>query len=313
MTSISDIVGLDPFEFEELVSDIWESKGYVTTVRKKSGDRGVDVEAEKGGYKEIIQAKCYSENNKIGSQLVREYATLYQQIPTANEVIIVTSSSFTKEAKRLADDLNVKIIDGNQLIKQIQEYSVEIEPSKSNNSTQSSGATGGMSYSERKEKAKELSRNSMGDISARRMTLSGSGNSDFSGGDNGSSPVETFVNGRGELDLKRINHQPHYVLTNRSKGLSDIYCQGECAMWITDQGIHWFLSKVKSSDKVTEYWKFLPSNIVKEVEYREGIFKNRVIINSRDEEFDFFVNTSDPAEEAVDYMVSEYLNATLIE
>lgn len=105
----------DPYAFEEFVAGLWEANGYTTHVRKGSGDRGIDIEARKGNKKELIQVKLYSPGNKIGSGDVRKYATLYQQVPEADNVVIATSSSFTSEAEKLADDLDVLLIDGQTL------------------------------------------------------------------------------------------------------------------------------------------------------------------------------------------------------
>lgn len=107
-------------DFEELVAEVWESEGYDTTVTKGSGDRGIDVEATRElpvSQLILIQAKRYTEGNKLGSDDVRTYATLYQQEPDADSVVIVTSGSITSEAKSLADDLNVKLLDGDSLAK----------------------------------------------------------------------------------------------------------------------------------------------------------------------------------------------------
>jgi restriction system protein len=133
---------MDPYEFEELVAELWELQGYETTVRKGSGDRGIDVEAIKKTpfeQKLLIQAKRYTEGNKIGSEEVRNYATLYQQVSDADTVVIVTTSEYTTEAERLARDLNVKIIDSNSLIDMISDNYTNIgnfatnKPSQRNN------------------------------------------------------------------------------------------------------------------------------------------------------------------------------------
>lgn len=141
MNSRQDLYNIDPYLFEVLVANLWQAKGYSTDVRSKSKDRGVDIEAKKGGYKEVIQAKRYNSNNKISSKTVREYATLYQQIPTANTVVIVTSGSFTDEAKQLANDLKVDIFNGDQVHRQMDKYDVEIDSINSNQQIESSGGT----------------------------------------------------------------------------------------------------------------------------------------------------------------------------
>lgn len=103
---------MDPYLFEQFVADVWEERGFNTTVRSASGDRGIDIIATAGEEKQLIQAKRYSKSNTVGSQTVRNYATLYQQVKDATAVVIVTTSSFTNEARKLADDLDVEAIDG---------------------------------------------------------------------------------------------------------------------------------------------------------------------------------------------------------
>lgn len=118
MVTKQQLQSMDPYEFEELVAELWDSKGYTTNVRKKSGDKAVDIDAERGGRKEVIQVKRYSDGNKIGSEVVRKYATLYQQTD-ANKVVLVTSGIFTDSARELGVDLGVELIDGNKLINEL--------------------------------------------------------------------------------------------------------------------------------------------------------------------------------------------------
>lgn len=128
---------MDPYEFEELIAEIWELQGYQTTVRQASGDRGVDIEARRQtpfSQEVLIQTKRYTDGNKIGSGEVRNYATLYQQVPEADVVVIVTSSDFTKEAKKLAKDLNVKTTNGDEISTAIKENFDDITTFKDRNS-----------------------------------------------------------------------------------------------------------------------------------------------------------------------------------
>lgn len=109
---------MDEYEFEELVADVWEAQGYETTVTSGSSDRGIDVIAEKDGLvgeKVLIQAKRYGEGNKVGSREIREYGSLRRQEENVDAVIVVTTSSFTREAENTAEDLNVKLVDGESL------------------------------------------------------------------------------------------------------------------------------------------------------------------------------------------------------
>ena len=117
---------MDPYQFEQLVAEIWQLYGYKTTVTKGSGDRGIDIEASKSVpyiQHDLIQVKRHSKDNTIGSDQIRNYSTLYNQEPHADIVVLITTGYFTSEAKRLADDLNVKTIDGDEIAGIIEEHS----------------------------------------------------------------------------------------------------------------------------------------------------------------------------------------------
>jgi hypothetical protein len=117
---------MDSYQFEKLIARLWESYGYDTSVRNESGDRGVDIEATKQRpfrHNLLIQAKRYRKENKVGSDEVRKYATLYQQSDDVDIVILVTSSKFTQDAQILANDLDVRTVNGAKIASQI----VEIE------------------------------------------------------------------------------------------------------------------------------------------------------------------------------------------
>lgn len=116
--NIDELLKLDPAEFEHLVADIWERRGWHTQVTKQSGDKGVDVIARRYEPIEethVIQAKRYDPNSsKVEPSDVREYRSLIE-LEDADAVTIVTTSSFTKSARELAEALDVNLIGGEQL------------------------------------------------------------------------------------------------------------------------------------------------------------------------------------------------------
>jgi hypothetical protein len=125
--SYLDEVG--PYEFESLVAEVWEELEYRTEVTSGSQDRGIDVIAEQDSpvkQKMLIQAKAYTEGNTIGSDEVRKYATLYQQEDDADRVVLVTTSGFTSQAKKLAQDLDVDAIDREDLVEIILDSGFDI-------------------------------------------------------------------------------------------------------------------------------------------------------------------------------------------
>jgi hypothetical protein len=115
------IMKVNPYEFEELLSELWEEMGYETYRTARSNDRGVDVVAE-GGNKIAIQAKRHQGN--IGSPKVREMVGS-TQVKNADEGILVTTSGFTKDAEQTAGEIeNVRLIDGDELVDMLREHQI---------------------------------------------------------------------------------------------------------------------------------------------------------------------------------------------
>jgi hypothetical protein len=116
---------MDPYEFEQFVADLWTRMGWNTEVSTAAGDKGVDVIARQSmPYEQLllIQAKRYGPNTTVGSPDVQQYASLRQQFEGVDKVLIVTTNEFTKQAKETADQLNVKLIDGDRLAHLIEEH-----------------------------------------------------------------------------------------------------------------------------------------------------------------------------------------------
>lgn len=120
---------IGPTEFEELIAEIWAELGYETEVTPSSRDRGIDVIATKEipvTEKVLIQAKAYSEHNKVGSREIRNYATLYQQETAVDRVVVVTTGEFTADAETLAKDLDVRTVDRDDLLALIDEAGIQV-------------------------------------------------------------------------------------------------------------------------------------------------------------------------------------------
>lgn len=92
--------GMDDYDFEHLIADLWEQQGWHAEVKQQSVDRGVDVVAERDDpfpQKWLIQAKCYS--GTLGGPDVREYVSL-QHCPGVDGAIVVSSGPFSKQARQ---------------------------------------------------------------------------------------------------------------------------------------------------------------------------------------------------------------------
>ena len=112
---------MDPYDFEEFVADVWEYLGWDTRTVGKPGDRGIDVIATDGDAKQLIQAKRYGPNTTVGSPEVQQYASLRIQEDGVDQVTIVTTGEFTRQAEDLAPDLDVILIDGEDLLGVLEE------------------------------------------------------------------------------------------------------------------------------------------------------------------------------------------------
>ena len=99
-------------EFEEFVARKLQSQGFDVDLTKRTNDKGIDVIAQKGRYTYAVQAKHYSEENKVGSVAVQKASGL----PARSDIdgaMIVISSSFTSEAEQVAANRGVKLVSVN--------------------------------------------------------------------------------------------------------------------------------------------------------------------------------------------------------
>jgi restriction system protein len=114
-----DLMTLTPTEFEHLVRQLFEAtpgmQGWTT---RPSKDDGVDAvifnDTPITGGLTVVQAKQYS--NTIGVHHVRELAGTMED-KKAGRGVLVTTSSFTKDARLLSNRLGrIQLIDGGELV-----------------------------------------------------------------------------------------------------------------------------------------------------------------------------------------------------
>jgi len=100
---------MDGRPFEKVVAKILRSQGFEVTLTSKTNDKGIDAIAQKGGTRFAIQAKHYSEGNRVGSSAVQKASGLPTR-PDIDQAAIVTTSSFTSEAEKVAANRGVELI-----------------------------------------------------------------------------------------------------------------------------------------------------------------------------------------------------------
>jgi hypothetical protein len=123
--TITRLQSLDPYEFEHFVAELWEQQGWQTEVRQQSNDHGIDVVAVRDDpvrQKQVLQVKRYASDNKVGGPEIQQYASLRHHEGGVDTVVVVTTSDFTSDARDRAQELNVKLVNGESLQSLINQY-----------------------------------------------------------------------------------------------------------------------------------------------------------------------------------------------
>ncbi|MCM1191940.1 MAG: restriction endonuclease [Butyrivibrio sp.] len=119
-----DISTLSGIDFEVLVQNLLKNEGYENVVRVGgAGDLGVDIIAVKRCQNRLLhylfQCKRWASN--VGSDPIqRLYAERMRR--GLDYAVCVTTSGYTKDGKRVALDLEIEIVDGNQLMQRLNKY-----------------------------------------------------------------------------------------------------------------------------------------------------------------------------------------------
>jgi len=131
---MEQVKSASPEFFERLVVELLVKMGYggsyreAATVVGRSGDEGVDgvIKEDRLGLDVIyIQAKRWT--TSVGIREVREFAGAIQD-KRARKGIIITTSTFTRDAREFASraDCKIVLIDGQQLAELMFEYGVGV-------------------------------------------------------------------------------------------------------------------------------------------------------------------------------------------
>lgn len=117
LDSRPNLMDLNPFEFENLVGNLFSQMGLETKQTQSSRDGGVDVVAYDTrpilGGKVVIQAKRY--RHTVGVSAVRDlFGTMMNE--GANKGILVSTSGYGADAFNFAKDKPIELIDGGGLL-----------------------------------------------------------------------------------------------------------------------------------------------------------------------------------------------------
>ncbi len=113
------LLALSPSEFEQRIALLLEDLGWQNVVvRGGSGDRGVDITAQRDGLRYIIQCKRYTK--PVGPNYVRDLVGALQ-IQQADRAILVTTSTFTNQSRLEARGQALELWDYRILWQRIEE------------------------------------------------------------------------------------------------------------------------------------------------------------------------------------------------
>lgn len=99
-----------PDEYEHVVAEYFEQKGFTTTVSQNSNDYGVDVFAIKGKIKIAIQVKMYGNSTSaVNRQMIMELHGAKDYFD-CTKAIMVTNGRVIENALEVAEKLKIEVL-----------------------------------------------------------------------------------------------------------------------------------------------------------------------------------------------------------
>lgn len=114
---IEDVLRNSPEDFERLCRYLLAAKGFKVKRRGGSGDGGVDLLAVRPGERAVVQCKRYSAR-PVGVSVARELLGSVVA-EKADHGYLVTTSTFTKDAREFARRQPITLVDGVALVRDI--------------------------------------------------------------------------------------------------------------------------------------------------------------------------------------------------
>jgi len=121
--ALADLMRLSPAGFEEYVAHVFARLGYKVINTPDNKDGGIDLLVRQRHSKtlSVIQCKRYDSRNTVGEATVRELrgvmADVQQRTTAPVAGVLVTTTTFTRGARRWAARNHITLIDGRRLVK----------------------------------------------------------------------------------------------------------------------------------------------------------------------------------------------------
>ena len=120
-SGIHEIDQMTGIQFEQRLFLLFQQLGYHVEATPPSNDYGADLIATSNGVAIAIQAKCYKK--PVNNEAVQE-ATTAKAHYRCTRAMVVTNSTFTKNAKILAFENDVELWDREKLIQELARVTV---------------------------------------------------------------------------------------------------------------------------------------------------------------------------------------------
>lgn len=124
---LEQLKNIDWFQFEKIVALVYEKLGYTVTRRGGANpDGGIDLIIRKDGQTAAVQCKQWKTWN-VGVRAVREFlgALTHEGIPKG---IFITMRGYTGEAKELAQEHGIEIVNETDLARMLESTDARFDP-----------------------------------------------------------------------------------------------------------------------------------------------------------------------------------------
>ena len=130
------IDGISWREFEQLVGEVFRKKGFTVTETGGNGpDGGIDLILRMGSDKYLVQCKQWRAI-KVGATVIREFFGV-MAAQGASGGFVVTSGSYTEDAKEFAKGRNIQLVEGELVRRWIAGYAGDEKPGSPRGNTPS--------------------------------------------------------------------------------------------------------------------------------------------------------------------------------
>ncbi|WEV52534.1 restriction endonuclease [Bifidobacterium sp. ESL0704] len=118
--AIVDSFSSQPADFEPFCADLYRNFGYQVAVTQSNNDGGFDLKMIKDGRTYIAECKCFEPYRHVGLPFLRKLAGA-NEIQHAQGLIFITTSTYTAQAVKYANEADIQLIDGSTLVQMCQQ------------------------------------------------------------------------------------------------------------------------------------------------------------------------------------------------